>query len=197
MRHAAIRLATVGLLALVSSVTLAQQHRPRGVPGDAPRAGGGGGGPDDVLATSSEWGGAGGVYTCEQWKQYLERMFRLADKRKRGFIDAQDFEVIPRLSPVFHAATFDYFDMAGKGRVTRAEFLSFPSPFFARYDRKKSCRVFQEELAHAQAPSAAPQSPAPNAGGGFPGRGGGGFGGGYGGGGFGGGAGGGGGGFGR
>lgn len=181
MRHEAVRLAA-GLLVLHSSAALAQQHRPRGIPVDAPRAAGGGG-QDSVLATSSEWGGAGGVYTCEQWKQYLERMFRLADKRKRGFIDAQDFEIIPRLSPVFQAASFDYFDMAGKGRVTRAEFLAFPSPFFARYDRKKSCRVFQEELARAQTPSAGAQSPAPQSGGGFPGRGGGGFGGGYGGGG--------------
>ncbi|MBU3890581.1 MULTISPECIES: EF-hand domain-containing protein [Methylosinus] len=190
MGRAAVRLAA-GLLALVSSAALAQQHRPRGVPIDAPRGPTGGGGADDVLATSSEWGGAGGVYTCEQWKQYLERMFRLADKRKRGFIDAQDFEIIPRASVVFRSATFDYFDMAGKGRVTRAEFLAFPSPFFARYDRKKSCRVFQEELARAQAPSGGSQSPAPQSGGGFPGRGGGGgFGGGYGGGGFGGGGGG-------
>jgi hypothetical protein len=193
MGRAAVRLAA-GLLALISSAALAQQHRPRGIPGDAPRGPAGGGGPDAVLATSSEWGGAGGVYTCEQWKQYLERMFRLADKRKRGFIDAQDFEIIPRMSPVFQAASFDYFDMAGKGRVTRAEFLAFPSPFFARYDRKKSCRVFQEELAKAQTPSAGGQEPSPGAG--FPGRDrGGGFGGGYGGGGVGGGGGG--GGFGR
>jgi hypothetical protein len=193
MRRAAIRLAA-GLLALVSSAALAQQHRSHGVPGDAPRGPAGGGGADDVLATSSEWGGAGGVYTCEQWKQYLERMFRLADKRKRGFIDAQDFAIIPRASVVFRAASFDYFDMAGKGRVTRAEFLAFPSPFFARYDRKKSCHVFQEELAKAQTPSAGGQEPSSGAG--FPGRDrGGGFGGGYGGGG--GGFGGGGGGFGR
>ncbi|HEY8065523.1 MAG TPA: EF-hand domain-containing protein [Methylosinus sp.] len=184
MRRAAIRLAA-GLLALVSSAALAQQHRSHGVPGDAPR-GPGGGGADDVLATSSEWGGAGGVYTCEQWKQYLERMFRLADKRKRGFIDAQDFAIIPRASVVFRAASFDYFDMAGKGRVTRAEFLAFPSPFFARYDRKKSCRVFQEELAKTQAPAAGAPESSPGAGG-FPGRDrGGGFGGGYGGGSFGG-----------
>ncbi|MBG0810755.1 EF-hand domain-containing protein [Methylosinus sp. H3A] len=190
MGRAALRLA-VGLVAIFSSAALAQQHRQRGFPSDAPRGPAGGGGPDAVLATASEWGGAGGVYTCEQWKQYLERMFRLADKRKRGFIDAQDFEIIPRMSPVFQAASFDYFDMAGKGRVTRAEFLAFPSPFFARYDKKKSCRVFQEELARAQAPSAGSQSPAAPEAGNFPGRGGGGgFGGGYGGGGFGGGAGG-------
>lgn len=187
MGRAAARL-TAGLLALVASAALAQQHRRHGF-GDAPRVAAGGG-PDAILATASEWGGAGGVYTCEQWKQYLERMFRLADKRKRGFIDAQDFEIIPRVSPVFHAATFDYFDMAGKGRVTRAEFLAFPSPFFARYDKKKSCRVFQEEVARAQSSGSGSQSQPSPEGGNFPGRRGGGFGGGYGGGGFGGGGGG-------
>lgn len=177
MRHAAFRLAVAGLLAMVSSAALAQ-HRPRGPSGEGaggPR--GGGGGDDAVLATASEWGGAGGLYTCEQWRQYLERMFRLADKRHRGFIDAQDFAAIPRASVVFRSASFDYFDMSGKGRVTREEFLAFPSPFFARYDKRKSCRVSQDEIARAQAPASSRQPS--DAGGGFPGRerGGGGFGG--------------------
>jgi hypothetical protein len=195
MGRAAVRL-TAGFLVMLTSVAVAQQPR-GGFPGGPPGGGGpsgrgpsaaGGGGPDAALATSSEWGGAGGVYTCEQWRQYLERMFRMADKRRRGFIDAQDFEVIPRLSPVFHGATFDYFDMAGKGRVTRQEFVAFQSPFFAHYDKRKTCRVFQEELAKAQSPGGGQSKEAPTSyGSGFPGNagrgagGGGGFGGGYGG----------------
>lgn len=139
-----------------------------------------GGDVDVVVATASEWGGSQGVYTCDEWRRYLKRMFNLADKRHRGFIDAQDFEVVRRVSPVFRAASFDYFDMAGAGRVSQKDFLAFPSPFFARFDKTKACRVTQEELRQAaKAPAAGAPGEAPEGrprGGGMPGRGGGGFG---------------------
>jgi hypothetical protein len=145
-----------------------------------------------ALATAGEWGGAQGVYTCDQWRQYLQRMYNDADKRRRGYFDAQDFEAVRRISPVFRAATFDYFDMSGKGRVTKAEFLAFPSPFFERYDKRRSCRVTQDEIARARAqgPAASGSPRQPAGGSGFPGAGrsggfGGAYGGGFGGGGFG------------
>jgi len=166
------------LLAISSASALAQQ-RPQG--GGGPAADGS----DMVLATASEWGGAQGVYTCDQWRQYLQRMYAIADKRRRGFFDAQDFEAVRRASPVFRAASFDYFDMAGKGKVTKAEFLAFPSPFFQRYDKRGTCMVRQEELARAGGSGGQRPSDGASA---FPGRSrGGGMGGGYGGGGYGGG----------
>jgi hypothetical protein len=185
MHHRRLGLA-LALLAISSAAPLAQQ-RPRG---GFPEGGGRGpaaDGPDMVLATAGEWGGAQGVYTCDQWRQYLQRMYNIADKRRRGFFDAQDFEAVRRASPVFRGASFDYFDMAGKGKVTKAEFLAFPSPFFQRYDKRGSCVVRQEEIARAGAPGAGGQRPT-DSGPGFPGRSrGGGFGGAYGGGGLGGG----------
>ncbi|WP_099831766.1 hypothetical protein [Methylosinus trichosporium] len=121
-------------------------------------------------------------------------MYNVADKRRRGYFDAQDFERMRRISPVFRSATFDYFDMSGKGRVTKAEFLAFPSPFFQRYDKRGTCRVQQEELARASSGGSGGQRPS-DGDAGFPGHsrgggyggggyggGGGGFGGGYGGG---------------
>jgi hypothetical protein len=112
-------------------------------------------------------------------------MYTIADKRRRGFFDAQDFEAVRRASPVFRAASFDYFDMAGKGKVTKAEFLAFPSPFFQRYDKRGTCMVRQEELARAGGSGGQRPSDGASA---FPGRSrGGGMGGGYGGGGYGGG----------
>ncbi|ARN83759.1 EF-hand domain-containing protein [Methylocystis bryophila] len=109
---------------------------------------------DDLLvSTARDWGGEGGAYTCEQWRAYMARLYRLADPKKRGYIDEKSFAIIPRTSSVFASATFDYFDQAGKGRVTREEFLEFQSPFFARFDKKHSCRVTNDELRAATGPA--------------------------------------------
>jgi hypothetical protein len=167
-RHVGLAIA---FLAISATAAFAQQRPHGGFPGGA----GGGRGPapqgeDAVLATASEWGGAQGVYTCEQWRQYLQRMYNVADKRRRGYFDAQDFETVRRISPVFRSATFDYFDMSGKGRVTKAEFLAFPSPFFQRYDKRGTCRVMQEELARASAPAGAGGQRPSDGAAGFPGR---------------------------
>ena len=115
---------------------------------------------EPLLATASEWGGQGGVYTCAQWRAYVTRMYRLGDPRKRGYIEAKDFEIIKKASPVFQTATFDYFDMAGKGRVTQKEFIEFESPFFARFDKRHSCRVTGDDIRAANAPAPA-QTQAP------------------------------------
>jgi len=116
-------------------------------------------GSDALVATATEWGGEGGVYTCDQWRAYLTRIYRIGDKRRRGFIDAQDFEAIKRASVVFTAASFDYFDVAGSGRVSKAAFLASPNPIFARYDKNHSCRVTAEDLRRvgASAGEAVPQ----------------------------------------
>ncbi len=109
---------------------------------------------DDLLiSTAREWGGQGGVYTCDQWRAYVTRMYRLADPRHRGYIEAKDFEIIKKASPVFQMATFDYFDMTGKGRVTQKEFIEFESPFFARFDKRHSCRVTSEDIRAANTPT--------------------------------------------
>ena len=110
---------------------------------------------EPLVATASEWGGQHGVYTCDQWRAYVTRMYRLADPRHRGYIEAKDFEIIKKASPVFQMATFDYFDMAGKGRVTQKEFIEFESPFFARFDKKHTCRVTSEDIHAANTPSTA------------------------------------------
>ncbi|MGC1863895.1 MAG: EF-hand domain-containing protein [Methylocystis sp.] len=135
---------------------------------------------EPLVATASEWGGQGGVYTCDQWRAYVTRMYRLGDPRHRGYIEAKDFEIIKKASPVFQMATFDYFDMAGKGRVTQKEFIEFESPFFARFDKKHTCRVTGEDIRAANAP-AQTQTQAPRQHGGRGGMDGGGNGGGYGG----------------
>ena len=136
---------------------------------------------DDLLvSTARDWGGEHGVYTCEQWRKYMTRLYRLADPKKRGYIDEKSFAIIPRTSALFATATFDYFDQAGKGKVTQQEFVEFESPFFARFDKKRSCHVTEDDIRAANAPAAqSPQQRQQGRGGGRNG-GGGGLGGGFG-----------------
>jgi hypothetical protein len=146
MRRFILSLALVGVLGPCSS--LAQQN-------------------DDLLvSTARDWGGDGGVFTCDQWRAYMTRLYRLADPKKRGYIDEKSFAVIPRTSSVFASATFDYFDQAGKGRVTKEEFLDFQSPFFARFDRKHNCHVTYEDIRAVNAAAAASNAPMKHRGGG-------------------------------
>ena len=140
MRKVILALAVVGVLDPVSSS--AQQN-------------------DDLLvSTAREWGGDNGVFTCDQWRAYMAKLYRLADPKRRGYIDEKSFAIIPRSSSVFATATFDYFDQAGAGRVTKEEFLGFQSPFFARFDKKHSCHVTAEDLRAAN-PSAEKQEQHP------------------------------------
>ncbi|QGM47820.1 EF-hand domain-containing protein [Methylocystis heyeri] len=138
---------------------------------------------DFVVDTAAEWGGQGGVYTCQQWRAYVTRMYRIGDPRRRGYIDAAGFELIRKASPVFENASFDYFDVENKGRVSQKDFIEFESPFFARFDRNHTCHITMNDVRAASETKAAPQQPAERSGGG---RGGGMMGGGMGGGGFGG-----------
>ena len=94
-----------------------------------------------------------GVYTCANWKRYMEQIFSRADRKKRGYIDAQEFGAIKSADPMFATAEFGYFDPKGTGRLTRSDFVDWPSPFFIRYDTRHTCRVSRAET---NAPPAAP-----------------------------------------
>jgi hypothetical protein len=142
------------ITATPTDATFAQQRRaPGGGASPADTSG------DVVLATASEWGGQGGVYTCDQWKAYLGRMFNLADTKHRGFIDAKDFAIVKRSSKVFASADFGYFDESGKGRLTREEFVNQTSPFFLKYDTKGTCRVTNADIASAGKPAQSKPTP--------------------------------------
>jgi hypothetical protein len=93
-----------------------------------------------------------GVFTCANWKRYMAQLFSRADRKKRGYIDAQEFETIKAADPMFTTAEFSYFDPKGTGRLTRTDFIDWPSPFFIRYDTRHTCRVARTDL---NAPGAA------------------------------------------
>ena len=126
--------------------------------------------PDPFLASTSRWdANHDGTLTCDEWRQYANRIFTIADKNANGFLDATEFQHIGKIEPIFSGADLSYFDGNGDRKVSRAEFADKPSPFFARYDLNRDCRVTAREM---KGPGGATQGGGPK-GGGAPGMGGG------------------------
>jgi len=103
---------------------------------------------DPFVAWAAIWGDPKheGVYTCEQWKAYATGVFNAADSNRDGYLDAKEFEGIRNAAPMFRNADLAYFDDNRDGRLSRSEFVDKPNPFFARYDRKGTCRVTLDDL---------------------------------------------------
>src|SRR6476660_222566 len=135
--------ALVGLIVFAQSCIAAAQSR-----GDAnsPR-------PlrnDPLIAWAATWGDTRGtgVYTCEEWKRYAEKLFKGADKNRDGFLTEQEFKSIQQADKILKNADFAYFDDNRDGRVSRAEFIEKPNPFFARYDFKNECKVSLDSIVY-------------------------------------------------
>jgi hypothetical protein len=114
---------------------------------------------DPFLTWATVWGDQAreGVYTCEEWKRYAGKLFDDADRNRDGFVDAQEFQSIRKADKMLRDADLAYFDDNRDGRLSKAEFVNKPNPFFARYDRKGKCRVTLDEITDALA---AEQKPA-------------------------------------
>ena len=100
-----------------------------------------------------------GVYTCDEWKSYLDRMFTLADRNHDGRLDAKEFETVRKAAPVLADADFGYFDENQDGKITRSEFVDKPSLFILRFDKNGDCKVTQEEIRAAATPATDPRAP--------------------------------------
>jgi hypothetical protein len=103
---------------------------------------------DPLVAWAATWGDARGigVYTCEEWKRYADKLFKDADKNRDGFLNEQEFKTVQQADKVLRNADFAYFDDNKDGRVSRVEFIEKPNPFFARYDRKNECSVSLDSI---------------------------------------------------
>jgi EF-hand domain pair len=95
-----------------------------------------------------------GVYTCDEWKRYMERMFNVADRNHDGHLDKKEFETVRKAAPVLADADFGYFDENQDGKITRSEFVSKPSEFILTNDKNGDCRVTPDEMKAAAAPPA-------------------------------------------
>jgi hypothetical protein len=87
-----------------------------------------------------------GIYTCDEWKRYLDRLFTLADRNRDGHLDPSEFTTIRRAGTSFIDADFGYFDENQDGKITRSEFVDKPSEFILQFDKNGDCRVTQDEM---------------------------------------------------
>ena len=87
-----------------------------------------------------------GIYTCDEWKSYLDRQFTLADRNRDGHLDPSEFATIRRPGSAFADADFGYFDENQDGKITRSEFVNKPSEFILQNDKNGDCRVTPDEM---------------------------------------------------
>jgi hypothetical protein len=87
-----------------------------------------------------------GIYTCDEWKAYLGRLFNLADRNHDGRLDQTEFATIRKSGSAFAEADFGYFDENQDGKLTREEFINKPNEFILSHDKNGDCRVTQDEL---------------------------------------------------
>jgi hypothetical protein len=99
-----------------------------------------------------------GVYTCDEWKKHVDRLFTSADRNHDGNLDKSEFETIQKADATLADADFGYFDENQDGKITRKEFVDKPSAFILRFDRNGDCRVTADEIKAGNAPKG-PQGP--------------------------------------
>jgi hypothetical protein len=51
-----------------------------------------------------------GVFTCDEWKKYADRIFSSADRNHDGSLDPKEFETLRKADATLADADFGYFD---------------------------------------------------------------------------------------
>ena len=95
-----------------------------------------------------------GVYTCDEWKSFADRIFALADRNHDGKLDPSEFANVRKADATLAEADFGYFDENQDGKITRKEFVEKPNAFILRFDRNGDCRVTPDEMKPAENPNA-------------------------------------------
>ena len=141
----ACRLAVAVGLLLTGAVAALAQSAPR---------------PDPMLSNGPPTWDANhdGVYTCDEWKSFVDRLFTAADRNRDGHLDRSEFEIVRKADATLADADFGYFDENQDGKITRKEFVEKPSAFILRFDKNGDCRVTADEIKAGIAPKG-PQGP--------------------------------------
>ena len=100
-----------------------------------------------------------GIFTCDEWKGFADRIFALADRNRDGKLDKTEFATVQKSDAALADADFGYFDENQDGKIVRTEFVDKPSAFIMRFDRNGDCRVTGDEIRATNAPKG-PQGPA-------------------------------------
>src|SRR3984893_6859595 len=93
-----------------------------------------------------------GIYTCDEWKKYADRLFTSADRNHDGNLDPTEFATVQKADATLADADFGYFDENQDGKITRKEFVEKPNAFILRFDKNGDCRVTPDEIKAAGAP---------------------------------------------
>jgi Ca2+-binding EF-hand superfamily protein len=106
---------------------------------------------DAMLASALVWdANADGIYTCDEWKAFITKVFTDADKNRDGFLDRQEFAAVKAADPQFKEADLGYFDDNRDGKLSRAEFIDRPTRLFVKFDKNRDCKVTPEEIGAVQ-----------------------------------------------
>jgi hypothetical protein len=101
-----------------------------------------------------------GVFTCEEWKVFAERIFTSADRNRDGKLDPSEFASVQKADSALADSDFGYFDENQDGRITRKEFVEKPNPFILRFDRNGDCHVTAAEIKQTMDLEGGPKGPA-------------------------------------
>jgi hypothetical protein len=99
-----------------------------------------------------------GIYTCDEWKSFVDRIFTSADRNHDGHLEPSEFATVQKADATLADADFGYFDENQDGKITRKEFVEKPSAFILRFDRNGDCRVTPDEIKAGATPKG-PQGP--------------------------------------
>jgi Ca2+-binding EF-hand superfamily protein len=100
-----------------------------------------------------------GVFTCDEWKAFADRIFTSADRNRDGKLDPSEFATVQKLDRTLADSDFGYFDENQDGKITRKEFVEKPNAFILRFDRNGDCRVTGDEIKATLAAEAGPKGP--------------------------------------
>jgi hypothetical protein len=67
-----------------------------------------------------------GVFTCDEWKAFADRIFASADRNHDGKLDPTEFATVQKADSALADADFGYFDENQDGKITQKEFVESP-----------------------------------------------------------------------
>nr|WP_186363559.1 hypothetical protein [Rhizobium sp. ACO-34A] len=108
------------------------------------------GGSNALVAFADRWDfNHDGIYTCGEWRIFITKVFRQADKDGNGSVAKAEFATVIAADKAFTADSFDFFDVDDDGKISRAEMVDRPNPIFPIYDNDRDCVVKRADIAPA------------------------------------------------
>jgi Ca2+-binding EF-hand superfamily protein len=100
-----------------------------------------------------------GVFTCDEWKSFADRIFTSADRNHDGKLDPSEFATVQKADAALADSDFGYFDENQDGKIARQEFVEKPNAFILRFDRNSDCRVTPAEMKATMDQESGPKGP--------------------------------------